>query len=216
MCRILCVRAREAFALREHLEPFTRIAENSREYQGHGWGCSWLSNDGRWQHYHDIRPIWEDPAPPDDTTTLLMVHARSAFRDEGIAVENNMPFADDQRVFVFNGELQGVRIKEEGRIGAEKIFNYIKRFDTGDLDVAVERGTRVIRKRSRYVRAMNIIIATRDAVHVASSFGEDPDYFQLRTVVHDDGTLIVCSEPYGAYPWQTFPNHSTRTFAASQ
>ena len=27
-----------------------------------------------------------------------------------------------------NGELQGVRIREEGRIGAEKIFNFIKQY----------------------------------------------------------------------------------------
>ena len=42
-------------------------------------------------------------------------------------------------MFVFNGELRGVRVKADGRIGAEKIFNYVKRFDRGDLGAALER-----------------------------------------------------------------------------
>lgn len=90
----------------EHLAAFTRVARNSREYQGHGWGCAWLE-DGRWRLYHDIRPIWEDDWRPPGRTTLLLAHARSAFRDEGIRVENNMPFHDGERVFIFNGELHG-------------------------------------------------------------------------------------------------------------
>ncbi|NKC13675.1 MAG: hypothetical protein GKR94_16245 [Gammaproteobacteria bacterium] len=210
MCRLLCVRSNELFTLCAHLRPFACIAENSREYQGHGWGCSWW-DDGRWHHYHDIRPLWQDPAPPQAATTLLVAHARSAFRDEGIAVENNMPFADGERVFSFNGELRGVRIKEQGRIGAEKIFNYIKRFDKGDLGAAIERGVSVIEKRSRYIRAMNFVIATPQAVHAASLYNEDPDYFQLR-VAHTANTLIICSEPYGEYAWQRLPNRSVTSY----
>ena len=119
------------------------------------------------------------------------MHARSAFRDEGIEVQNNMPFFDEERVFIFNGELRGVRIKADGRIGAEKIFNFVKRFDKGDMHTALRRGVDVIRKRSRYVRAMNIILASPEQVHVSSTFGEDPDYFQMRYRQTQE-ELIVC------------------------
>lgn len=210
MCRILCVRSPSPFNLKAHLKPFAALSKASREYQGHGWGCSWLSN-GEWHHYHNIAPIWEDTSPPVGEATLLAVHARSAFRDEGIEVANNMPFSDEERVFIFNGELRGVRIKAEGRIGAEKIFNFVKRFDSGDLSAAVERGVGVINKRTRYVRAMNFIIATRDAVHVSSTFGEDPDYFQLQTSQSED-ELVICSEQYGTRNWQPFPNNTSTTF----
>ena len=149
------------------------IARDSREYQGHGWGCAWLE-DGRWRLYHDIRPVWEDRHDRFGETTLLLAHARSAFRDEGIRVENNMPFADGRHVFVFNGELRGVRIREQGRIGAEKVFNYVKRFDRGDMHEALERALAVIEKRSRYVRAMNVILASAGRVHVSCRFAEDP------------------------------------------
>ena len=194
MCRMLCIRSREAVDIAEHIAALADIAKNSREYQGHGWGCAWLAGDG-WQVYRNVAPIWEDDDRPTGRTTLLLAHARSAFRDEGICVENNMPFFDGERAFIFNGELQGVRIKEQGRIGAEKIFNYIKRFDRGDLHRAMCRGVEVIAKRTRYVRAMNIILADASRICVASRFGEDPEYFQMHTTATDDAR-IICSEPY--------------------
>ena len=129
-------------------------------------------------------------------TTLMLAHARSAFRDEGIQVENNMPFFDGERVFIFNGELHGVRIKERGRIGAEKLFNFVKRFDRGDFRLALDRGLAAIEKRSRYVRAMNLIVADSSRrVHMATNFREDPEYFQMHTA-DMNGVLVICSEPY--------------------
>ena len=193
MCRLLCVRSLEV-DIDTHLAAFADLAKNSREYQGHGWGCAWL-DDGGWRIYRNVSPIWEDESRPTGRTTLLLAHARSAFRDEGIQVENNMPFFDGERVFIFNGELQGVRIKEQGRIGAEKIFNYVKRFDRGDLHLALERAVKIIERRTRYVRAMNLIIADAEHVHVASRFDENPDYFQMHTLTNED-TRIVCSETY--------------------
>jgi predicted glutamine amidotransferase len=211
MCRILCVHKPAPFSIADSIRAFARVAESSREYQGHGWGYSYWA-DGRWHHYHDIRPIWEDPITHKASANLLLVHARSAFRDEGIVVENNMPFHDDERIFVFNGELRGVRIKADGRIGAEKIFNFVKRFDKGDMHEALSRGVDVLHKRSRYVRAMNIIMASSQQVHVSSSFGEDPDYFQM-CYRHTDEELTVCSDPLDDGPdWQEFPNAHTQSF----
>lgn len=195
MCRLLCVQGRGDFEMAGHLDAFAVVARESREYQGHGWGCAWLE-DGRWRLYHDIAPIWEDPWRPPGRAKLLVAHARSAFRDEGIRVENNMPFTDGERVFVFNGELYGVRIRERGRIGAEKVFNFVKRFDRGDFRLALDRGLGVIEKRTRRIRAMNLIVADRSArVHVAMNFREDPEYFQMHTT-ESDRVRIICSDPY--------------------
>jgi len=127
---LLYVESAESFDIASHLLPFSQTAKASKEYQGHGWGCSWIE-DGRWKTHKNIRPIWEDDFSGMPKTKRLLGHARSAFRNEGIAVENNMPFESGGRVFAFNGELHGVRIREEGRIGAEKIFNLILRLDAG-------------------------------------------------------------------------------------
>lgn len=210
MCRILMVCGEAPFDARPHIAALAHIAEHSREYQGHGWGYAWL-DEGQWRMHHDIRPIWEDPREDLPHTRLLIVHARSAFRDEGIVVENNMPFGDERLAFAFNGELRGVRIKAEGRIGAEKIFNYIKRFDKGDPAEALAKGTEIINKRTRYVRAMNIVMASTTAAMVSSHFGEDPEYFQLQRK-QQAGLDIVCSEPYpGTTGWEAIPNGQTLT-----
>ena len=238
MCRLLCVRSGgEPFEMESHFAALARIARDSREYQGHGWGCAWLEATGaegdgvggsgpedgdthgygqrfHWRFHHDISPIWDAASRPAGCTTLLVAHARSAFRDEGIRVENNMPFTDGERVFAFNGELHGVRIRERGRIGAEKVFNFVKRFDQGDFCSAITRGLDAIERRTRHMRATNLIIAdTTRRVHFASRFREDPAYFQMYTATVD-GIHILCSEPYRettARAWTPVANGSAGT-----
>ncbi len=194
MCRLLYAASANAFPIAGLLESFAGVAQCSAEYQGHGWGCSWRAGGG-WQHYHNIEPIWRDDLSRFGETTLLLAHARSAFRDEGIAVENNMPFSDGESVFIFNGELRGVRIKSEGRIGAEKIYNYIRRFDRGDKLAALDRATSIIDRQSAYVRAMNIILSNGTQTWLSSNYNENPDYFQMHERV-DSGVKLVCSRPF--------------------
>jgi glutamine amidotransferase len=156
-------------------------------------------------------PVWEDQNNFPDTT-LFLAHARSAFRDEGIVVENNMPFTDGTNIFLFNGELQGVKIRVDGRIGAEKIFNTIRRFDKGDLVEATRRAVGVINKRTRYIRAMNFFLASRDQILVYSQFGESPEYFQINSLRAGD-TRIICSQPYSFsdHPWEKIENKQLET-----
>ena len=208
MCRILYARADEAFSIAELLAPFAALSRDSQEYQGHGWGCAWREN-GQWRQYHDIRPVWEDDLQQFGTTSLLLVHARSAFRDEGIVVENNMPFSDGESVFIFNGELRGVRIQSPGRIGAEKIYNYIRRFDKGDKLAATEKAVDIITRRSSYVRAMNIILSDGEQSCLSTSYNEDPGYFQLHQK-KENGLHLVCSRPFaGETGWTAIDNHRT-------
>ena len=210
MCRLLWVRSERPFQISSHLERFAIVARESTEYQGHGWGCAWLDANG-WKVHRDIRPIWEDDFTPFPDTTLLLAHARSAFRDEGIRVENNMPFVDGQRAFIFNGELRGVRLRETGRIGAEKIFNFIRRFDHYGRLPSVQKGVDVIEKRTRYLRAMNLIIARPDSSELATVYNENPAYFQMHCCQKDNES-IVCSAPYpGETDWQPISNRTIQS-----
>jgi glutamine amidotransferase len=210
MCRLLVVRSQEPFDPSEHLAKFALIAKNSREYQGHGWGCAW--RHGRtWQGYRNICPIWEDDHTRFPRTSLLVAHARSAFEDKDIAVENNMPFSDGERVFIFNGELRGVKIREEGRIGAEKIFNFIRRFDHGDTLGALKKAVEIIRNQTRSIRAMNIIMVKERGVYLSTYFTGDEDYFTMR--YKDGPELMICSEIYPSdQGWQSIPNETVRAW----
>lgn len=211
MCRLLFVKSKEEFDVSKHLRHFAEISKDSEEYQGHGWGCAYLVN-GLWKHYKNINPIWEDDLEPFGSTTQLIAHARSAFEDKDIVIENNMPFYDDKYVFAFNGELRGVKLKAEGRIGAEKIFNYIKRFDTGDMHAALEKGVGIIKKRTKHFKAVNIIMTDKEKAYVSTSFTERPGYFTL-WFKENEGMLQICSTPYPSEEgWQKIENDTVRCF----
>lgn len=206
MCRLLLVRSDQTFDIAGWLKPFADMCQQSPEYQGHGWGMAYRVGD-QWEIHKQLEPIWESAFNGFGETRWLLVHARSAFRNEGIELPNNMPFSNDGRIFIFNGELHGVRIKEEGRIGAEKIFNYILRFHKGDLGEALTRATDIIAKRSRYVRAMNILMSDGERIYCSSRFSQDPDYFTMYR--HSaDGADVFCSHPLGE-GWVPIPNHTT-------
>jgi glutamine amidotransferase len=201
MCRLLAVRDAAPFAIGDLLEALARIAKASKEYQGDGWGCAWWTGE-RWERYRSIRPIWEDDLGRFGATTVLLGHARSAFRNEGIEVENNMPFLDDRSAFIFNGELRGVSIVAPGRIGAEKLFRFIRRLGADSSLERFRHALEVVRRRTKYVRAMNLVLATGPTLRVASWYSEDPDYFTLHLSRGDSRTMIS-SEPFpGPRRWE--------------
>ncbi len=209
MCRLLAVRSEQPFAPADYLTPFALIAKNSKEYQGHGWGYAWKDVDQKWQLYKNICPVWEDDLSQFPKTPLLIAHARSAFEDKDIVIENNMPFTDGERIFIFNGELRGVRIKEQGRIGGEKIFNFIRRFDSGDTFTALRKAVGLIRKRTRSIRGMNIILVKENQIYLSTYFVGDEDYFTMR--YKEGPPLVICSEVFPSEEgWQTIPNETIR------
>jgi len=209
MCRLLLVKSKNGFPISDYLEKFSHIAENSQEYQGHGWGCVFLQKE-TWKTYKNIKSIWEDNLNQFGDTTYLLAHARSAFRDEGITIENNMPFQSKNTYFIFNGELHGVKIKEEGRIGAEKLFNYILRFYRKDKEGGFQKALGIIEKRTNYIRAMNIIMIDDEQIYLASTHNEDHDYFTMyKKETKND--LIICSEPFpNVTDWEKIPNNTRR------
>ncbi len=206
VCRLLAVTSDRPLDVDRHLGAFAKLCRESREYQGHGWGCAvWRA--GVWERYRSLTPIWEDAFRPGGEVRTLVAHARSAFRDEGIEVENNMPFLGGDRAFIFNGELSGVRLSVEGRTGAEKIFNLVGRVDRGDLAEAVRQSVGVLQKRSARIRACNLILAEPGRFHVHSLFDGEEDYFTLFRRTRG-GETVLCSGPYPGDEagWVALPN----------
>ena len=72
MCRLLVVRAERPFAIIPHLEKLAHISKNSKEYQGHGWGCAYKDDKGKWKLYKNINPLWEHDFVEFPATTLLL------------------------------------------------------------------------------------------------------------------------------------------------
>jgi predicted glutamine amidotransferase len=211
MCRLIAVKDRRPFAMSPILASFAEMAHRSREYQGDGWGCAWHDGHG-WQLHRSVTPVWADDLARFGATRLLLAHARSAFRNEGIQVENNMPFIEDRLAFAFNGELHGVRIREAGRIGAEKLFNTIRRVTNGSVADGLAKAAKVIRRRSAYVRAMNVLLSDGETIYLHSFFSEQPEYFTMH-VARSNGRLVICSEPLPVEAgWQPLPNDTLEAF----
>lgn len=215
VCRLLAVIARTPIDVCYHLEAFTRVCTSSPEYQGHGWGYAVL-RDGAWEHYRSVTPIWDDGSRPGGDVQVLLAHARSAFRDEGIVVENNMPFVDGQQAFIFNGELHGVRLPVEGRTGAERLFRFLHRPSAFHTPEAVSRALRILKSRTAHIRACNFIIADTTAVTVHSLFAGEAGYFTLHRHTTPD-TLTICSAPYddGDPRWSPMIQDNVEIFPCS-
>lgn len=228
MCRILAVLADRPVDARPLVDAFAERCRASREFQGDGWGVAWREAGG-WRVFRTVRPIWEERAPALPPSTLFLVHARSAFRNEGVAVENNMPFVEDDLAFAFNGELRGVRLKAPGDTGAWRLFHLLKRFAStesdGDGPASVGAGgletlrrlDGLVTRRTEYVRALNVVTSDGTRVWLNTRFGEDPDYFTLRRVgTRWDGASVTLasSEVFqleGVEPlaWEAVANGST-------
>jgi glutamine amidotransferase len=193
--------------MRPYLESFAELCRSSSEYQGHGWGMLSGSNGSR-ELYRRTRPIWQHDFAGFHSSRFLLVHARSAFRDGAVELRYNMPFVDGRYAFVFNGELHGVRIRVEGSTGAEKIFNLVRRLDRGDPGAALRNAMTVLRRRSRYIRAANMILTDGRRAWVSSYFDEQPEYFTLHVARRAD-LVAVCSEPLpDDGDWSKLPNAS--------
>ncbi len=178
MCRFLVLRSESGFDPSPVVDSFRERCRKSPEFQGHGFGMA-MRASGRWERYRSLNPIWEDSPPLPWKVDVLVVHARSAFRNEGIDVENNMPFYRGDLSFVFNGELRGVRLRARGRIGAEKLFHLILDRGGNDFAEALAATDRLVRSRSRYVRAMNVALTDGAAIYAHCRFAERPEYFTL-------------------------------------
>ncbi|MBM4185983.1 MAG: hypothetical protein FJ206_01600 [Gemmatimonadetes bacterium] len=198
MCRLVAVASASPRDPADAIAALAVVAKRSKEYQGDGWGCAWWNDaQARWDCHHSIVPLWEDTPPPLPATRRFVAHARSAFGNEGIAVENNMPFCDGGWAFAFNGELRGVRLSVAGRIGAERLFRFIRRLG-GDRDhAALARAVEVVARRTRYLRAMNLVLASSAIFRVVTRFGVDHEYFTMHRATVDD-RVIVSSEPWPA------------------
>jgi glutamine amidotransferase len=211
MCRLLYIKSKQQFDLGNELKKFAQICENSTEYQGHGWGCAYLV-DNEWVQYRSITPIWHDNLDQFKESTVLLGHARSAFRNENIELKNNMPFYKNNLAFIFNGELHGVKIKENGRIGAEKIFNFIMRYYDNNLLISLEKAIPILESRTRYIKALNLIICDKKHAYVVSQFNDQPDYFTLH-FVKNPSKLIICSDPLaGEKNWHSLNNRTIQVF----
>ncbi len=197
MCRLMSGKFPFPIEINWLLRRFADECRSSKEYQGHGWGISYFDHSlGGWITRKSITPIWETQLEDPIITSSFLVHARSAFRDEGIEIENNMPFENEHFVFGFNGELRNVRLNIPGNTGAQKIFQLFLRKRESSTLLRWSKVSNLLKRKSEYIRAMNVIIIDKrtNMHYIYSHYNEDPDYFRLHRLA-SGGYELVSSFP---------------------
>jgi len=211
MCRFLIIKSSAPIHAGEILRKFARMAERSRapdgDWQGDGWGVSWLDDKENWQSIKSINRVWHETylfsTIPE--SRFFLAHARSAsFAQHKNVLAYNQPFVRDPYSFVFNGLLKGVRFPSSvpGEIGSQKIWNLLIRLlsnheERESLDILQA----LLEGKSRAVQALNIGLCNRKNFYVYCQYLEHPEYYHLQ-FFESSSLKIVCSEPLGGYDFQ--------------
>ena len=214
MCRFLLLSSDEPCEVRQVLEPFARMCEQSTcldgDWQGDGWGVAWGQEGEGWSLHRSLAPIWTeaDYGRQVPATRRLVVHARAAsFPQHKGNLAFAQPYVYGPYAFVFNGLIAGVRLprgtKIPGAIGAEKIWYLVRqRLDEGlALQEALAWVYAFLERHSRRIQGCNMGLSDgRQAIsHNGNPTGLT--YYQLFQAQRA-GVRLICSEPFGDWPWQ--------------
>ena len=209
MCRFLLVKTKDKFKIDQIAFEFAKKCQLSKEWQGDGWGICWLEDNKTWKGFKSLFPIWEEKKFDFPQSRIFLLHARSSsFKEHKNKIEYNQPFFDDKLAFVFNGFVSKVKLnfKVEGEIGAQKIFNLIKKF-------AKKFGTKksilkvkdLVQKNSEKIDALNLGVCDKKNFYVLCFYSKDPDYYQL-WYSKKKNFVIVSSEKISRFNFKRLPN----------
>ncbi len=217
MCRFLLAKSKQPISPKKILNSFAKMAQKSKafdgDWQGDGWGFSWLENN-KWQQYQSLKPIWKDIGQFSKfpKSNIFSVHARSAsFPEHKNNIEYNQPYINESYSYVFNGLLRGVTLSLPGDIGAQKIWSllngYLKNIN---LTQALYKTTDILKKNSKNIQALNIGIAGKNTISAYCHYTKHPDYYSLKYSDNSD-VKIICSEVIDGFSFLSLPTNSLIT-----
>ncbi len=213
------VKSKNPVKIEGMLEEFAEACQKSRtpdgDWQGDGWGISYLGKENEWLAKKSINPIWEekDVFKLIPESRFFLIHARSSsFHNQKNNIEYNQPFISGKYSFVFNGFIRGVSLpfKIKGEIGSQKIWNLLRELlkkETPQKSLLLLKD--IILKNSKTVHAFNIGLCDRSNIYALCYFESNPDYYSL-FASKGSSTFIISSEKIYGYE---FRNLSPRELA---
>ncbi len=233
MCRFLLCKSKKLINPQHILKEFSTMAEKSKafdgDWQGDGWGFSWLNKNNKWQLYRSLNPIWKDIQSFNRLGTpskMFLIHARSAtFPQHKGNIEFNQPYLNGPYAFVFNGYLKGVSLSIPGKIGAEKIWYLLQKIlahpqgghkarnqaHPAGVVEALEKVKNLLKKNTKQIQALNIGLSDGKKIYALSYFANHPEYYRL-CYFRTKGLSLISSEPIGEYDFQESTSGSILSF----
>jgi len=219
MCRFLLLKSNKRINPQPFLVEFAVMAEKSKatdgDWQGDGWGFSWLDRKNKWNLYRSLKPVWKDQSSFKlfPNTSMCLIHARSAtFPQHKGNIEFNQPYLKNTYAFVFNGHLKGVTLSIPGKIGAEKIWLLLQKTLKEKKPVeALEKVKNTLKKNTKQIQALNIGFSDGKKIYALSYYTNHPEYYRLK--YFKTKTLsIISSEPIGGYNFNKTTSGSILSF----
>ncbi len=183
------VKSEKPLKIEGFLIKFSEACKKSRtpdgDWQGDGWGISYLGSKNEWIVYKSINPIWEEEEEfkkiPE--SKFFLVHARSSsFESHRNFLEYNQPFVSGKYSFVFNGFIKGISLpfKIKGEIGSQKIWNLLLELLEGESpEKSLYILKEIILKNSKNVQALNIGLCDGKNLYGLCYYEFHPDYYSL-------------------------------------
>ena len=190
MCRFLIVKSSYPVRIDELLKQFAQACFLSRtpdgDWQGDGWGISFLSEDGQWLIRKSLLPIWmeTDVFSHFPQSKFFLVHARSAsFPNQKGLIDFNQPFISFRYAFVFNGFIKGMSFPQtvQGNIGSQKLWRMLLKLleEEEDPARAIPRLKEACLGQAKKVNALNIGFCDQRFVYALCYYECHPDYYTL-------------------------------------
>lgn len=218
MCRFLLAKSKQPISPEPILNSFAKMAKKSKafdgDWQGDGWGFSWLNKKNSWERYRSLKPIWEDVSVFNhfSDAKIFSIHARSAsFPQHKNNLEYNQPYINESYSYVFNGLLKGVTLSLPGDVGTQKIWlllnDYLKKMN---LTQALSKTTDILKNNSRSIQALNIGVAGQNTISSYCYYTQHPKYYSLHYLDRPDLKIIV-SEPIEGFNFKPLLTNSLIT-----
>jgi predicted glutamine amidotransferase len=218
MCRFLLAKSKNPLNPKAILEKFSIMAEKSKafdgDWQGDGWGFSWIDEKNQWQLYRSLSPVWQDTKTFETfpSSSIFTIHARSAsFPQHKNNLEYNQPYTNESYSYVFNGLLKGVTLSLPGQVGAQKIWlllnDYLKKMN---LTQALYKTSYILKNNSHSIQALNIGVAGKDTISAYCFYSQHPKYYSLYYLDRPD-LKIIASEPIGGFSFKPLLTNSLIT-----
>jgi len=170
-----------------------RHERNAAEVWRHdgGWGIAYLQ-DGEWQIYRSVKPIFEDNLSKFDgvKTSVAIIHARKVTKGE-IALKNTHPFSKRDYVFCHNGTVfdnisfsQDFKVK--GNTDSEQIFYSLLTDHKDEMSSTIRNNM----KKYKDFTGINIILANPKKTFVSIHHNECPLYYTMKMLKSKDAVVI--------------------------
>jgi predicted glutamine amidotransferase len=203
MCRFLIVKSEKLLKPWDFIFNFAEAAKKCCSYdgdwQGDGWGVSWLNEKNEWKLYKSLLPIWEDnnnfSLVP--LTNLFVIHARSAsFEKDKNNIDLNQPYINNKYAYVFNGLIKSIKLpfRIKGAIGAQKIWNILQQY-LNEKQItpflALNSLKTMLLKYAKEIQAANIALINCQSISCLTIYNAHPSYYQLK--LYKDNDIFILS-----------------------